>query len=158
MRGALDAVDVVQLKLSEFADPAVLISVRPQYVDKILDGSKTVELRRKFPMVETGTSLVIYSSTPTKAALATALIGAVHVGSPSRICERFRTAAGITRQEFREYFKGSPTAYAIELTNIRHLDEPLALAELRDRYNIEPPQSWRYVPWEFYCQVRPGAA
>ena len=53
----------------------VLMSIRPQYASKILDGRKTVELRRKFPEVGAiGATVLIYSSSPVKAIVGTARI------------------------------------------------------------------------------------
>ena len=52
----------------------VLISVRPLYAKEIVEGRKTVELRRKFPGTEAaGGTVVIYSSSPVRAVVAVAL-------------------------------------------------------------------------------------
>jgi hypothetical protein len=46
----------------------VLVSIRPNFASKILDGDKTVELRRKFPEVGAmGMTALIYSSSPVSA-------------------------------------------------------------------------------------------
>ena len=45
----------------------VLLSVKPQYANLIVDGIKSVELRRKFPTdLRQGTRCLIYSSSPTQ--------------------------------------------------------------------------------------------
>jgi predicted transcriptional regulator len=40
-------------------------SIKPVHSDAIYDGSKTVELRRRFPLVRPGTPVVVYNSSPT---------------------------------------------------------------------------------------------
>ncbi len=45
----------------------VLLSVKPAYANLLVDGIKTIELRRKFPVdLVPGTKCLIYSSSPTK--------------------------------------------------------------------------------------------
>ena len=43
---------------------SILMSVRPQYAEKILRGEKTVELRRVRPRVAPGDVIVMYVSSP----------------------------------------------------------------------------------------------
>lgn len=45
----------------------LLISIRPVYANKIFDGSKTVELRRVRPRLETGSVVLVYVSNPVQA-------------------------------------------------------------------------------------------
>ncbi len=53
----------------------VLVSVQPKFVSKILDGDKTVELRRRFPETTvTGALVLIYSSSPVRAVVGYARI------------------------------------------------------------------------------------
>lgn len=53
----------------------VVLSIKPVYSEKILAGRKTVELRRRFPdSAPSGTLAYIYSSSPVKAMVGTALI------------------------------------------------------------------------------------
>ena len=40
----------------------MLLSIRPRHVAKILDGTKTVELRRGRPIIVPGQPLAIYST------------------------------------------------------------------------------------------------
>ena len=52
----------------------VVLSIKPVYSEKILNGSKTVKLRRRFPVsAPNGTLAYIYSTSPVKAISRTAL-------------------------------------------------------------------------------------
>jgi predicted transcriptional regulator len=51
-----------------------LISIRPGYANAILDGTKTIELRRRVPELVSGTRLWIYATRPTAAVVGVAPI------------------------------------------------------------------------------------
>jgi predicted transcriptional regulator len=131
--------------LFDVEPPAILISIRPQFVEAITTGLKTIELRRRFPMVAPNRAVLIYSSTPVRAVVATARIVQIHAGSPTAIWNKVGADAAITRADFRQYFAGSSHAFGIELGSISKLSSPISLKRLRGEYSMEPPQSWRYV-------------
>ena len=60
----------------------ILISIRPQFANEILDGSKRYELRRRDGAVSAGDELVIYSSSPTRCIVGTCKV--VNVWSEPR--------------------------------------------------------------------------
>jgi predicted transcriptional regulator len=147
-----DPVDENQLLLPIIGEdrlPArrdVVFSIRPDYCEKIVCGAKTVELRRRFPMsVPTGTTALIYATSPTRALLGIAEIGQVHRCAPEDIWKTFSKRACIARKDFDSYFYGVEHGYAIELKSAKRLRRPLELGELRDRFNFEPPQSFLYA-------------
>jgi predicted transcriptional regulator len=125
---------------------ALLLSVRPVFVDRILDGTKTVELRRVRPDVVAGQNILIYSSTPTMALLASAIVARVDVSDPENLWQHVRHAAGVSKAEYAAYFTGAGRAAAIWLSHVRALSRPIALRELRERWPwFRPPQSYCYV-------------
>jgi predicted transcriptional regulator len=128
---------------------AMLLAVRPMFAERILAGTKTAELRRVRPAVRPGQDVLIYSSSPTMALLGSAIVESVEADRPSVLWERVRAGAGLSRSEYNAYFHGAEQAAAIWLTEIRQLDRPLALSELRERW------PWFRVP-QSYCFVRVG--
>lgn len=124
----------------------VVFSIRPQYCDRILDGSKTVELRRRFPLdVPPGTVALIYATTPVRALTGMANITGVIKKSPAEVWEQFGTQACIAKDDFDAYFSGLDSAFAIQLRNAKPLRRALDLTELRERFSFEPPQSFLYA-------------
>jgi predicted transcriptional regulator len=124
----------------------VVFSIKPDYCDKIVAGTKTIELRRRFPMsVPKGTTALIYATSPTRALLGIAEIGKVYRCSPEEIWQTFADRACIGRKDFDSYFEGVERGYAIEFKRARRLRRALELSELRDRFNFEPPQSFLYA-------------
>lgn len=121
----------------------LLMSIQPRFANAILEGTKTVELRRKPPR-DQPEIIIIYGSGASKSVLGVAQLKEVHTSTPDDIWKTFGAVAGVTRVEFNEYFAGSKTASALELINPRRSGHYLPLTRLRE-LGLEPPQSWRYV-------------
>jgi predicted transcriptional regulator len=124
---------------------ALLLSLRPRFATAILDGSKTVELRRTRIAALPGTLLVLYASSPIMAVVGTAILLDRHTASPSTIWRTHRVALGLERGEFFEYLAGADQATAITIGNPQALPDPFTLAWLRDHAGFQPPQSYRYI-------------
>ena len=124
----------------------VLVSIRPFYASKILDGRKTVELRRKFPEVSAiGAMALIYSSSPVSAVVGRARIKHVLKLPVSKIWKEHGAAACISKDEFDAYFAGLSCGFAIFLESVHPLKEQFKAIDLEAQFGIVPPQSYRYV-------------
>jgi predicted transcriptional regulator/DNA-binding XRE family transcriptional regulator len=153
--------DRAQLSLPDILGPAqlapsrdVIFSIRPVHAEKILDGSKTVEVRRRFTGgVRPGTLALIYSTSPTRALTGSARIKDVQRLTVPDLWERHRSGACLRRAEFDDYFAGLENGYAIILTSAKALPHPVRLSELRTRFGFEPPQSYQYIKPEMRALV-----
>jgi predicted transcriptional regulator len=97
-----------------------LVSVRPQYAMKILDGEKTVELRRRFPDSHSvGATVFLYSSSPICALVGRAKIRDVQKLSVSELWKEHADAACISRKDFYRYFSGVKFGFAIMLGAVK---------------------------------------
>jgi len=142
-----------QLSLPDILGPTqlppsrdVIFSIRPVHAEKILDGTKTVELRRRFTGgVRPGTLALIYSTSPTSALTGSARIKEVQRLAVPDLWERHRSAACLRKREFDQYFSGLDNGYAIVLGSAKPLPRPVGLPELRVRFGFEPPQSYQYI-------------
>jgi predicted transcriptional regulator len=125
---------------------AVLLSIRPQYVDQIFNGTKTVELRRVRPRVEAGDLVVVYSSGSQKSLVGAFQIAEVLAISPGSIWRRFGSKTGISKAELDRYFEGLAVGFAIEVGRTWKLASPVHLSALRRlRGGFHAPQSYRYL-------------
>lgn len=115
----------------------VLMSIRPQYAEAIISGSKLYELRRRRPSFGTGSRVIVYSSSPDQQLLGTFEAAAIHEADPQTLWKLVRGHAGIDRPTFTSYFAGCIVAYAIEVRS----PQRLAPAPLRFR----PPQSYLFL-------------
>jgi predicted transcriptional regulator/DNA-binding XRE family transcriptional regulator len=124
----------------------VVLSIKPQYSDKILDGKKTVELRRRFPVsAPGGTIAYIYSTSPVRAMVGVAEIKDVLKLPVSQIWTEFEDTALIEKRDFDKYFEGLEYGFALLFEDVRTLRRPIPLAELREHFGFEPPQSFLYA-------------
>jgi predicted transcriptional regulator len=125
---------------------ALFISLRPRFAELLLEGSKTVELRRVQPAVARGARVLLYASSPVRALVGAAVIQDVHVATRAQIWKLHGARTGITREEYEQYFSEASIAVAITLGEVRRLRIPVTLAELRQgREWFRPPQSFRYL-------------
>ncbi|MBZ9669814.1 helix-turn-helix domain-containing protein [Mesorhizobium sp. ES1-3] len=124
----------------------VVLSIRPQYSEKILEGRKTVELRRRFPLsAPGGTIAYIYATSPIRAMVGMTEIKSVLKLPVDQIWTDFEEAASIGREEFRKYFEGLDFGCVLLFDDIRAFSRPVPLDELRQRFGFEPPQSFLYA-------------
>jgi predicted transcriptional regulator len=124
----------------------VLVSIRPFYASKILNGQKTVELRRRFPEVSiVGAMALIYSSSPVSAVVGYARIRHVLRLPVPRIWREHGAAACISKDDFNEYFAGLKYGFAILFESVRSLKMQVNAIDLKAQFGIVPPQSYRYV-------------
>lgn len=124
---------------------ALLLSLRPKYLDAILDGRKSVELRRTKMNAKEGGGVFLYGSSPRSSVVATATLEKIDVDSPQRLWSRFGDVVGITRLELETYFSGVQLGYALHLRDVKRLDFPISIEQMRKVVGIEPPQSFRYI-------------
>jgi predicted transcriptional regulator len=115
----------------------VLMSIRPEYAEAILSGSKTFELRRRRPSFAEGTCVIVYSSSPDQQLLGTFCSGAVHEGAPDELWKLVRGSVAVDRDTFDAYFVGCSRAYAIEIRRPRRLKPR--------RLRLRPPQSYLFL-------------
>jgi predicted transcriptional regulator/DNA-binding XRE family transcriptional regulator len=124
----------------------IIISIRPRYSEKILEGKKTVELRRRFPTSgPKGAVAYIYSTSPVRAIVGRVNISDVVKLPISEIWERYAKYAYIEKRDFDSYFAGVKEGFALEFDNVKSLRRPLDLFELRERFSFNPPQSFQYA-------------
>lgn len=122
-----------------------MLSLRPRFAEAILDGAKTVELRRTRLLAPPGTPLVLYASSPVRAVVGVATLAAVETAAPDLIWRRHRRRVGLDRAEYDTYFEGAGAATALSLEAPRRLDIPQELDVLRSAGGFRPPQSYRYL-------------
>lgn len=121
----------------------VLLSIKPEYAEKILEGNKRYEFRKAIPKVPGITTVVIYATKPVSKVIGEFDIDRVLSDKPSELWSITSKFSGITRRFFNEYFHGCDTAYAIKVKKVRRYKEPLDLSLIL-RSGI-PPQSFCYL-------------
>lgn len=129
--------------LSESAsnNRSVILSIKPEYAEKIFNHSKKYEYRK----VLFGTDIkkvFVYSSRPTSKIIGYFIIDDIIQGSPSTVWKKTSRDSGITKKYFDDYFDGCDKAYAIKIKSVSLFKQPI------DPKNIikdfRPPQNFMY--------------
>jgi predicted transcriptional regulator len=137
----------------------LFLSLRPKYAEKILQGTKTVELRRARPSISEGDKVVLYVTSPTKAVKAISTVEDVHCARPDQLWRKIKDKAGITHAEFEEYFEGAQEGVAIHIKDVQELARPVTLSTLRKLWpNFSPPQSYLYFSDKQLAQLMKAEA
>jgi type I restriction enzyme S subunit len=127
----------------------VLLSIKPQYVDKILSGEKKYEFRRRIfrRQVE---AVYVYCNSHVKSIVGVFTIGEILFGTPEEIWNICGQRGGIEKEAFFRYFTNASYAYGIEIINFCKFLEPIVPVSLVERFS--PPQSFYYLPsWVPAC-------
>jgi predicted transcriptional regulator len=123
----------------------LLVSIQPRFADAILDGRKTVELRRTRVAAPEGSLLVLYATAPTMAVVGLATLHNRDTDLPNTIWRRYRHHMALRRDEFDAYLAGAHHATALTLRAPQRLAPIYSLAALRNEAPFNPPQSYRYI-------------
>jgi predicted transcriptional regulator/adenylate kinase len=115
---------------------SILLSVHPQFVEKILTGEKRFEFRTHLPQ-KSVSRIFIYATSPLQKCVAVAEIEKTLQGTPACIWQKTRYASGIPRTQFMEYFKGRSVAYAYKLGRVHRVTQTDDV--------VPGPQSFSYL-------------
>ncbi|WP_319558302.1 ASCH domain-containing protein [Thiomicrorhabdus sp.] len=120
----------------------VLLSIKPEFADKILSGTKKFEFRKVIFKAKEVRSIVIYSSSPVRKVIGEFDISEIFEMDPRELWERTSEFSGIEKDYFDEYFDGKETGFAIEVGSFKKYKKPL---NLKDLGVSSPPQSFCYL-------------
>jgi predicted transcriptional regulator len=121
----------------------VLLSIKPQYAEAILDGSKKFEFRRAIFRQPDISTIVVYASTPVREVVGEFKVGNILALEPSLLWAKTCRGAGISKAYFDEYFDGCNVGYAIAVAETRRYRTPRSLGA--DFAIATAPQSFCYL-------------
>jgi predicted transcriptional regulator len=120
----------------------VLLSIKPEFAERIFDGSKKFEFRKSLFRDERITTIVVYASSPIRKVIGEFEIESIMNDAPEKLWRKTKSGAGINREYFFQYFAGKNVGYAIKVKTARRYTKPLCL---RQDFNLTPPQSFMYL-------------
>ena len=130
-------------------DPAraLVLSLKPRFAEAILDGTKTVEVRRVMPRITVPTLALLYASGSERALVGTCVVQSVARYPIDELWQRHGTDTALTRPEFFAYLEGRDCGVALLLEHPKSLATPIPLHTLRQAHGFRPPQSLSYVSY-----------
>ena len=118
-----------------------ILSLKPQYVELILSGKKTVELRNRIVRMEPGTVIWIYATKPVGRIVALAELDSVVHDTPAEIWVQYGREICIDRAHFDSYINNRESVSALILSSVRKLKHSVTLDWIRrSTGNFQPPQ------------------
>jgi len=120
----------------------VLLSIKPEYAEKILSGEKKYEFRRTLFKNPSISKIVIYASSPVQKVIGEFDIDIVLSLGLDDLWSKTKKHSGIEKEFFYDYFDGKDVAHAIKVKRTKRYKNPKTLS----RYDIaHPPQSFMYL-------------
>ncbi|MEI7347276.1 ASCH domain-containing protein [Dickeya chrysanthemi] len=121
----------------------VLLSIKPEYAESILEGKKKYEFRKNIFRNKDVKTVVIYATMPIGKVVGEFEVGEILSSPPIDLWKATRKYAGISRDFFDEYFSKREKGFAISVKNPKRYNTPMHLDELIP--GAFPPQSFRYI-------------
>lgn len=119
----------------------IVLPIKEEYAKGILFGDKLFEYRKRMPKRPIS-QIVIYETAPMSRVVGTVDVCGVLEAEPGELYERTSYGAGISREDYDEYFRGCEKAYAFELGSHVMFD----CCPSVERYGLKgAPQSFAYV-------------
>lgn len=121
---------------------SVLLSIKPEFAEKIFVGEKRFEFRRVMPKRDVE-RVVVYASSPVCRIVGEFAVRRVMTASPAALWKLTRTHAGINKCYFDAYFQGRSEAHAFEVEEALRYDEPIDPRRVSRAFRA--PQSFVYL-------------
>ncbi len=120
----------------------VLLSIKPEFAEKIFNGTKKFEFRKSIFKKSNVRTVVVYASSPIQQVIGEFTIDTILNDDVDTIWKKTARYAGITRDFYLSYFANKEKAYAIKIRNTKRYAKARRLSD----YNINyAPQSFAYV-------------
>src|SRR6266542_4893666 len=117
----------------------VLLSIKPEFANKIFEGTKKFEFRRsifKNPNIKT---IVVYASAPVQKVIGEFEIDKIISNNLSDLWDLTKKYSGISEDYFFEYFADKETGFAIKIKKAKKYKISKCI---RADFNLYPPQSF----------------
>jgi len=122
---------------------SVLLSIKPEFVEKIFAGLKRYEFRRVLFRSKSVSRVVVYASSPVQQVVGEFEVGGILALHKWKLWQLTKRHSGIPKSYFDEYFRGQQTGFAIEIKRPQRYTTPMLLKQL---FRLaRPPQSFMYL-------------
>lgn len=131
-----------------------LLSIKPEFAEKILSGRKVYEFRRTIFSDYSAIDFVyIYSSSPDRRIVGGFTIQRIIEASPDELWDLFGDQSGMDdRERFMAYFDGAETGYAIQVDKTHRFQDPINPEDVFEEF--VPPVSFYYLDPEMESSLQ----
>jgi predicted transcriptional regulator len=107
----------------------VLLSIKPEYAEKILSGEKRFEFRKSAFKNKSVKTVVIYATKPVGKVVGEFEVDQIIAGCPMDLWRQTIDFSGIKKSFFMEYFSGRDIGYAIKIKDVKRYAVPQDISD-----------------------------
>jgi predicted transcriptional regulator len=120
----------------------VILSIKPEFANKIFDGTKKYEFRRSIFKDKTVDTVIVYASAPISKIIGEFEIEKILFKDIECLWSKTSKHSGITEEYYTNYFSGKENGYAIKVKNPQKYKQNLSIQNV---FGLKPPQSFTYI-------------
>ena len=120
----------------------VLLSIKPEFANKIFDGIKKYEFRKNIFKREDIKRVIVYASFPVQQVIGEFEIKEILCESTKQLWKITQEYSGITKKHYDLYFANKEVAYAIKIGCVKKYAHPKTLTDFNVYF---APQSFIYL-------------
>ena len=120
----------------------ILLSIKPEFANKIFDGTKKFEFRRSIFKNQAVNTVVVYASAPVSKVIGEFEIETVIKKGLNELWNQTKDYSGISKSYYDVYFTGKEEGNAIKVKNPTLYKKAL---NLKEEFGMVPPQSFAYL-------------
>ena len=122
----------------------VILSIKPKYCEKIINGEKRVEFRKRIFRNADGVEFVyMYATYPIKRIVGVFRIDSIIKGPPIDLWRKFKNLSGISKNEFLKCFGSEKVIFAIKIKDVKSFHPPINPNLLFPSFTS--PRSFQYL-------------
>lgn len=121
----------------------VLLSIKPEFVEKIFSGEKKFEYRRSIFKDKSVDTIIIYATMPVGKVVGEIKIKSILNFEIEYLWEKTKSSSGISYDFYKSYFHDKDTGYAIQIKEVKEYKNPFSISKLGN--SMRPPQSFCYI-------------
>lgn len=120
----------------------ILLSIKPEFVEKIFNGEKRFEFRKQIPKQNID-KVFVYASAPTQNIVGWFIVDRIISGHPVDVWKRCKQDSGIDEKRFYLYCGDKNMVHAFQIREIHKYEKPVDPFE--EAENFVPPQNYMYL-------------
>lgn len=120
----------------------VILSIKPIYAEKILNGEKLFELRKSIFKNTEIKKVIIYASAPVSKIVGEFEIESILHQNINDLWKMTKEKNGVEKSFFNDYFQNKEKGYAIKIKKSKRYE---AQYNIFEKYGVKAPQSFSYI-------------
>jgi predicted transcriptional regulator len=121
----------------------VLLSIKPEFAEKIFQGIKKYEFRKAVFKNRNIRKVIVYASAPVSKVIGEFEVEDILEHDTESLWVKTKKYSGIQKDYFDAYFHGKEIGYAIKIRKSKLYKVPL---DLNEHFKVKyPPQSFMYI-------------